>query len=87
MDVGMIAAPARSGATSLVRAHGGTSLARTILRLMLGFLHCRHHQEGTTTNIRTRGLGASRSRGLSPASWAELKPQPLSESSSSLLVR
>ena len=76
-----------AGRTSLVRDIGGISLARTILRAMLAFLCCCHHQEGTTTTIRTRGLGASRSRALSPASWAELKPQPRSVSSGSLLAK
>ena len=48
-DAGMTAAPARSGATdlmrttgrsSLVRAPGATSLARTILRAILASLRC-----------------------------------------------
>ena len=65
-----------AGRTSLARAPGGTSLVRTILSATLAFLCCRHHQEGMTTTIKTRGLGASRSRVLSLASWAELKPQP-----------
>ena len=91
-DVRTTVGPTRSGATnlarivgrtSLVRAHGGTSLARIALRAMLAFLRYRHRQEGTTTTIRTRGLGASRNRVQSPASWAELKPQPFSASSSS----
>ena len=95
-DARMIVATARSGATgltrttgrtSLVRAPGGISLARTALRAMLFILHCRRHQEGTTTTIRTRGLVASRNRVLSPASWVELRPQHLSVSSSSLLAR
>ena len=64
-DAGTIVARARSGAsglvrtagrTSLARAPGGISLVRTFLRAMLGFLRCRHHQEGTMTTIRTRGL-------------------------------
>ena len=93
---GTIAAHARIGATglartagktSLVRAPGGINLVRTALRATPVFLRFLHHQEGTTTTIRTRGLGASRNRVLSPASWAELKPQPRSVSSSSLLVR
>ena len=92
-DAGKIAAPARSGATglvrttgrtSLVRAHGGINLARTTLREMLDFHRCRHSQKGTMTTIRTRGLGASRSRVLSPASWAELRPQHPNASLSSL---
>ena len=68
-DVGTIAAPARSGATglaktagrtSLVRGHGGISLARTALRAISVFLHWCRHQGGMTTTIKTRGLGASR---------------------------
>ena len=95
-DAGTTVARARSGAAGLVRTAGrislarvpgGISLARTVLRAMLGFLRCRHHQEGTTTTIKTRGLGASRSRVLSPASWEKLKPQPHSVSSSSFLAR
>ena len=95
-DAGTTVALARSGVTglvrtagrtSLVRAPGGINLVKTVLRAMLGFLRCCHHQEGTTTTIRTRGLGASKSCALSPASWAELRPQPLSASSSSLLAR
>ena len=94
VDVGMTVACARSGATglmrttgriSLARAPGGTNHARIILRATLVFLPYLHHQEGTTTTIKTRGLGASRSRVLSPASWAELRPQHLSVFSSSLL--
>ena len=95
-DAGTTVAHDRSGATSLVRTvgrislvrvPGGISLARTALRATPVFLRFLHHQEGTTTTIRTRGLGASRSRVRSPASWAELKPQPRSISSNSLLVK
>ena len=95
-DAGTTAAPIRSGATglarttgrtSLMRVPGGISLARTVLRAMLGFLRCHHHQEGMTTTTKTRGLGASRSHALSLASWAVPWPQPLSASSSSLLAR
>ena len=91
----MTVAPARSGATDLVRTTGKISLARALggislamisLRATPVFLCCHHRQEGTTTTIKTRGLGASKSYALSPASWAELKPQPLSISSSSLLA-
>ena len=94
-DAGMTVARVRSGATGLVRTTGrtslakvpgGISLARIVLRAMLGFLYCRH-QEGTTTTTKTRGMGASRSHVLSPASWAELRPQPRSVSSNSLLVK
>ena len=65
-DVGTTVAHARSGATghvrtagriSLARVPGGISIVRSILRAMLGFLRCRHHQEGMTTTIKTRGLG------------------------------
>ena len=95
-DAGMTVARARSGATSLVRtagriilarAPGETSLVRIALRATPVFPRCRHRQEGMTTTIKTRGLGASRSRALSPASWAELRPQPLSVPSSSLLAK
>ena len=75
------------GGISLVRAPGGISLVRIALKATLGSLRCRHHQEGTMNTTKTRGLGASKSRVLSLASWAELKPQPHSVSSSSLLAR
>ena len=77
-DAGMMVARARSGATGLVRTAGRISLARvpggiSLVKIVLGatpvFLRYRHHQEGTTTTIKTRGLGAFRSRVLSPASW------------------
>ena len=76
-----------AGRTSLARAPGGISLARTARRVTQAFLHCRHRQEGMTTIIRTRGLGASRSHVLLLASWVELRPQPLSAFSSSLLAK
>ena len=76
-----------AGRTSLARKVGGISLVRTALKATQASLLCHRRQEGTTTTIKTRGLGASRSRVLSSASWAELKPQPHSVSSSSLLVR
>ena len=72
-DVGMTVAHARSGATGLVRTAGrislarvpgGTSLVRIDLRATPVFPRCRHRQEGTTTTIKTRGLGASRSHVL-----------------------
>ena len=75
-DAGTTVARARSGATSLVRTAGRISLVRIVLRATLAFLHYRHHQEGMTTTIKTRGLGASRSRAQSPASWAAHRPQP-----------
>ena len=95
-DAGMTVARARNGATGLVktagkiilaRALGGTSLVRIVLKATLAFLHYRHHPEGMTTTIKTRGLGASRSRVLSPASWTEPRPQPRNVSSSSLLEK
>ena len=95
-DARMDATVVRSGATSLVRTTGRISLARapggiSLVRIVLGAtpvsLQYRYHQEGMTTTIRTRGLAASRNRVPSPASWAELKPQPFSASSSSLLAR
>lgn len=95
-DDGMTVALARSGVTdlvritgrtSLVKAPGGISLARTARRATQAFLLCCRRQEGTMTTTRTRGLGASRSYVLSLASWAELRPQPLSASSSSSLTR
>ena len=76
-----------TGRTSLARGIGGISLVRTALRATRAFLLCHHRQEGMTTTTRTRGLGASRSQVLSLASWVELRPQPLSASSSSLLAR
>ena len=94
-DAGTTVAHARSGATGLVRtagrislarAPGGISLVRIVLKATPVFLHYRHHPEGMTTTIKTRGLGASRSHVLLPASWAELRPQPRSVSSNSLLV-
>ena len=95
-DAGTTVARTRSGATGLVRtagksilarAPGGTSLVRIALRATPVFPRCRHHQEGTTITTKTRGLGASRSRVQSPASWAALRPQPRSVSSNSSLVR
>ena len=94
-DTGMTVARARNGATglmrtagriSLARAPGGISLVRIVLRATPVFLHYLHHQDGMTTTIKTRGLRASRSRVLSPASWAELKPQPHSVSSNSFVT-
>ena len=84
---GMTGLMRTAGRTSLMRVPGGISLARTILRATPDFLCCRHRQEGMTTTIKTRGLGASQSHALSPASWAELRPQPRSASSNNLLVK
>ena len=76
-----------AGRTSLMRGLGGINLVRIARKATQGFLLCHHRQEGMTTIIRTRGLGASRSHVLLLASWAVLRPQPLSASSSSLLTR
>ena len=73
--------------TSLAREVGGVSLARIAHKAMRASLLCHHSRGGMKTIIRTRGLGASRSRAQSLASWAVLRPQPLNASSSSLLVR
>ena len=65
-DAGTTVAHARSGATGLARttgrtilarAPGGTSLMRIAHKAMPVFPRCRHHQEGTTITIRTRGMG------------------------------
>ena len=76
-----------AGRTSLARGVGGISLVRIAHKATQASLLCHHHQGGMKTSIRTRGLGASRSRAQSLASWAALRPQPLSASSSSLLAR
>ena len=76
-----------TGRTSLTRGLGEISLMRIARKATQDFLLCHHHQGGLKTHIRTRGLGASRSRVLSLASWAVLRPRPLSASSSSLLSR
>ena len=76
-----------AGRARLVREAGGISLARIARKGTQASLCCRRSQGEMKTIIRTRGLGASRNRVQSHASWAELKPQPLSASSSSLLAR
>ena len=76
-----------AGRTSLARELGGISLVRIAHRATQASFLCHRNQGGMKTSIRTRGLGASRSRVLSLASWAELRPQPRSVSSSSLLVK
>ena len=58
---GMIGLARTAGRTSLAREVGGISLVRTARKEMQASLHCRHHQVGMKTSIRTRGLGASRS--------------------------
>ena len=75
------------GRTSLAREVGGISLVRIAHKATQASLLCHHRQGGMKTITRTRGLGASRSRAQSLASWAALRPQPLSASSSSLLAR
>ena len=76
-----------AGWTSLAREVGGISLVRIARTATQAFLLCRHRQRGTKTNIKTRELGASRSRAQSLASWVARRPQPHNASSSSLLVR
>ena len=82
-DAGTTVARAKSGVTglertagriSLVRVPGGTSLVRIVLRATPVFLHYRHHQEGMTTTIKARGLGASRSHALSVGSRVPANP-------------
>ena len=76
-DDGKTVALAKGGVTDLARIIGRTSLMREAGEISLmritraatqAFLLCRHHQGGTKTNIRTRGLGASRSHAQLPAS-------------------
>ena len=82
-DDGKTVAPAKGGVTDLARTIGRTSLARevggisvmrTTLKATQASLLCHHRQGGMKTITGTRGLGASRSRARSPASWAGLKP-------------
>ena len=95
-DTGKTAARATGGATNLARiaveiclarGTGGISLVRIARRATQASLHCRLSQGETRTAIKMNGLGASRSHAQSPASWAELKPQPPNASSSSLPAR
>ena len=95
-DVGKTVALAKGGVTDLARTAGRTSLAREVGGITLARIAHKatwasllFHQSrgGMKTIIRTRELEASRSRAQSLASWAELKPQPLSASSNSLLAR
>src|SRR3954469_5226766 len=95
-DDGKTVALAKGGMTDLARIAGRASLAREGGQISLvriahtatqAFLLCRHRQGGMKTNIKTRGLGASRSHAQSLASWVAPKPQPHSASSSSLLAR
>ena len=73
-DDGKTVALAKGGVTSLTREVGGISLVKIARKATQAPLLCHHHQGGMQTSIRTRGLGASRSRAQSLASWAELKP-------------
>ena len=87
-DDGQTVALARiAGRTSLVREAGEISLVRITRAATQAFLLCRHRQGGTKTNIKMRGLGTSRSRAQSLASWVACRPQPHNASSSSLLAR
>ena len=88
LDKGGVTGLARTaGRTSLAREVGGISLARTALKATQASLLCHRRQGGMKTITRTRGLGASRSRVRSLASWSVLRPQPLSASSNSSLAR
>src|SRR4051812_11486717 len=84
---GVINLARTAGETCLARGIGGISLVRMACRATQAFPRCRLSQGGTRTATKTRELGASRSRAQSPASWAELKPQPPNASSSSLPVK
>ena len=87
-DDGTTMALAKCGVTGLARTAGrigGIGLVRIAHRAMRAFLLYHHRQGGMTTM--TRGLGASRSRAQSLASWVARRPQPHSASSSSLLAR
>ena len=95
-DDGMTVAIAKGGVTDLARTAGKTSLAREVGGISLvriarkarqASLLCHHHQVGMKTSIRTRGLGASRSRTQLLASWVAPRPHPHSAYSSSLLAR
>ena len=95
-DDGKTVALAKGGVTDLARIAGRTSLAREAGEISLvriahtatqAFLLCQHCQGGTKASIKTRRLGASRSHALSPAFWAELKPQPRSVSSKKFPVK
>ena len=57
-----------AGRTSLTREDGGISLVRIARKATQASLLCHQHQGGMETSIRTRGLGASRSRAQSLAS-------------------
>ena len=86
-DDGKTVAFARDGVTALARTAGWTSLVRTVPTATQASLLYRLHQGGTKTNTKTMGLGASKSRVQSLASWVAPRPQPHSASSSSLLAR
>ena len=95
-DDGKTVALTKGGVTGLVRTAGRTNLAREVGEINLvriartatqAFLLCHHRQGGTKTNIKTRELGASRSRAQSLASWVACRPRPHSASSSSFPAR
>ena len=71
---GMTGLARTAGRTSLTRGLGGISLVRIARKATPDFLLCHHHQEGMKTIIQMRGLGDSRSRVQSLASWAALRP-------------
>ena len=73
-----------TGRTSLAREAGGITLVRIALKATQASLLCHLSRGGMKTIIRTRGLGASRIRAQSLASWAAHNH---GASSSNLLVR
>ena len=82
-DDGKTVALAKGGVTDLARTAGRTRHAREVggINLMRiarkatqASLLCHHRRGGMKTIIRTRGLGASRSRVQSLASWAAPRP-------------
>ena len=84
---GMTGLARTAGRTNLARGLGGISLVRIARKATQASLLFHLSQGGMKTIIRTKGLGASRSRAQSFASWAALRPQPLNASSNSLLAR
>ena len=76
-----------AGEISLARETGGISLAMIAHKATRASLLYHHNRGGMKTIIRTRGLGASKSRVQLLASWVAPRPQPHSASSRSLLVR
>ena len=84
---GVIALARTAGRTSPVRELEGISLVRIARKATQASLLFHHSRGGMNTIIKTKGLGASKSRAQSLASWVARRPQPHSASSSSLLAR